>query len=156
MQGVSEPPLPQGLDPGEFNAFLTKWRGEVRERPVIASLRLLTVLNVGFKSVGARHAVPVVAERRAPCTDWPVTHFALPPGEKRGLAMAQSLALEHPCRARFGAANTRVSEKTGDCPKRRARATRFILNPAVPTVLLWGLSFPQSTSCAANQQLRSS
>ena len=34
------------------------------------------MLNVRFKNVGARHAVPEVAERRAPCTDGPLTHFA--------------------------------------------------------------------------------
>ena len=33
-------------------------------RPAITLLRWLTVLNVGFKNVGARHAVPEVAERR--------------------------------------------------------------------------------------------
>ena len=51
----------------------------------MTSLRLLAVLNVGFKNVGARHAVPEGAERRAPPTDEPLTHFAPPPGEKSGL-----------------------------------------------------------------------
>ena len=50
--------------------------GEARHRPAIPSFGLLAVLNVGFKNVGARHAVPEVAERRAPCTDGPLTHFA--------------------------------------------------------------------------------
>ena len=40
---------------------------EARNRPAITALRLLAVLNVGFKNVGARHAVPEVAERRTPC-----------------------------------------------------------------------------------------
>ena len=52
----------------------------------MTSLRLLAVLNAGFKNAGARHAVPEVAERRAPCPDGPLTHFASPPGEKSGLA----------------------------------------------------------------------
>ena len=58
---------------------------EAHHRPVITSLRLLTVLNVGFKNVGARHAVPQGAQRRAPCTDGPLTHFTSLPGEKCGL-----------------------------------------------------------------------
>ena len=36
---------------------------EARNRPAITALRLLAVLNVGFKNVGARHAVPKGAER---------------------------------------------------------------------------------------------
>ena len=51
----------------------------------MTSVRLLAVLNVGFKNVGARHAVPELAERRAPCTGGPLTHFASPPGEKSRL-----------------------------------------------------------------------
>ena len=47
-------------------------------------LRLFAVLNTGFKTVGARHAVPKVAEQRTPCTDTPLAHFASPPGEKNG------------------------------------------------------------------------
>ena len=35
------------------------------DRPARTSFGLLAVLNVGFKNVGARHAVPEVAERRA-------------------------------------------------------------------------------------------
>ena len=50
--------------------------GEARHRPAIPSFGLPAVLNVGFKNVGARHAVPEVAERRAACTDGPLTHFA--------------------------------------------------------------------------------
>ena len=46
--------------------------GEARHRPAIPSFGLLAVLNVGFKNVGARHAVPEVAERRAACTDGPL------------------------------------------------------------------------------------
>ena len=58
---------------------------EAHDRPAITSFGLLAVLNVGFKNVGARHAVPEVAERRAPCTDGSLTHFAAPPGEECGL-----------------------------------------------------------------------
>ena len=46
--------------------------GEARHRPAIPSFGLLAVLNVGFKNVGARPAVPEVAERRAACTDAPL------------------------------------------------------------------------------------
>ncbi len=42
------------------SSTLPTWRSEVRERPAIIALRLLAVLNVGFKNVGARHAVPEV------------------------------------------------------------------------------------------------
>ena len=31
--------------------------------------------------------MPEVAERRAPCTDGPLTHCASPPGEKSGLTV---------------------------------------------------------------------
>ena len=48
---------------------------EVRKKPAITALRLLAVLHTGFKNVGARHAVPEVAERRASCTDGLLTHF---------------------------------------------------------------------------------
>ena len=64
--------------------------GPERPRPVkpaITALRLLAVLNVGFKNVGARHAVPEGAERRAPCTDGLLTHFASPRGEQGGLRL---------------------------------------------------------------------
>ena len=44
----------------------------------MTSFGLLAVLNVGFKNVGARHAVPEGAERRTPPTDEPLTHFASP------------------------------------------------------------------------------
>ena len=56
---------------------------EAHDRPAITSLRLLTVLNVLFKY--ARIVQKRRAERRAPCTDGPLTHFASPPGEKSGL-----------------------------------------------------------------------
>ena len=56
---------------------------EARNRPAITSLRLLAVLNVGFKY--ARIVQKRLAERRAPCTDGPLTHFASPRGEKSGL-----------------------------------------------------------------------
>ena len=45
----------------------------------MASLGLLAVLNVGFKNVGARHAVPEVAE-----PDGLLTHFASPVVGKAG------------------------------------------------------------------------
>ena len=45
----------------------------------MASLGLLAVLNVGFKNVGARHAVPEVAE-----LDGLLTHFASPVVGKAG------------------------------------------------------------------------
>ena len=48
---------------------------EAPNKPAITALLLLAVLNVGFKNVGARHAVPEGAERCAPCTDGPLTHF---------------------------------------------------------------------------------
>ena len=63
---------------------------EARDRPVITAFRLLAVLNVGFKNVGARHAVPAGAERRPPCTGGPLTHFASPRGEKNGLATSST------------------------------------------------------------------
>ena len=53
---------------------------EARNKPAITALRLLAVLNVGsstpalFKKLGT--------ERRAPCTDRLLTHFASPRGEK--------------------------------------------------------------------------
>ena len=63
---------------------------EARDKPANTSLCLLAalnvgfqVLNVGFKNVGARHAVPEVAERRAPRTTR-LPHFASPRGGKAG------------------------------------------------------------------------
>ena len=56
----------------------------------MTSFGLLAVLNVGFKNVGARHAVPEPAEWRVPCTEGPLTHFVSPPREKSGLAAAES------------------------------------------------------------------
>ena len=53
----------------------------------MTSFGLLAVLNVGFKNVGARYAVPEPAERRAPCSGEPLTHFVSPPREKRGLTL---------------------------------------------------------------------
>ena len=57
---------------------------EARDKPANTSLCLLAALNVGFKNVGARHAVPEVAERRAPRTDGLFTHCASPRGGKAG------------------------------------------------------------------------
>ena len=48
----------------------------------ITSLRLLAVLNVGFKY--ARMFTKLGAERHAPCTDGLLAHFAWPRGEKAG------------------------------------------------------------------------
>ena len=47
----------------------------MRARPVITSLRLLAVLNVGFKNVGVGHALPEITGRRAPCTDGLIACF---------------------------------------------------------------------------------
>ena len=52
-------------------------------RPTITSLRLLTVLTVGFKY--ARMFRKLGAERRAPRPDGLLTYFASPRGEKSGL-----------------------------------------------------------------------
>ena len=51
---------------------------EARDKPAITALRLLAVLNVLFSTLPR-------AERRAPCTDGLLTHFASPRGEKSGL-----------------------------------------------------------------------
>ena len=86
---------------------------EARNKPAITALRLLTVLNTGFKNVGARHAVPEVAERRASCTDGLLTHFASPRGEKSGLVVIVNSSSYFPAR------NTR-SARGGDCSQFRA------------------------------------
>ncbi len=52
---------PREIGPAGISHHLTV---EARNRPA-TSLRSLAVLNVGFKNVGARHAVPEGAERRA-------------------------------------------------------------------------------------------
>ena len=70
----------------------------------MTALRLLAVLNVLSRSGAerksllisaapryewpscSRKSTPPLAERRAPCTDVPLTHFAPPRGEKSGLA----------------------------------------------------------------------
>ena len=49
-----------------------------RDRPAIASLRLLAVLDAGSST-------RVLVKRRASRTDGPLAHFASPRGEKSGL-----------------------------------------------------------------------
>ena len=36
------------------------------------------------------YSAPPLDERRAPCTDGPLTHFASPPGEKSGLVFTRA------------------------------------------------------------------
>ena len=68
---------------------------EARHRPAMTALRLLAVLNVLFKYaliIQEMHFTPDYptscgwpvrgAERRAPCTEGPLTHFVSPRGEK--------------------------------------------------------------------------
>ncbi len=58
---------------------------EARDRSAITSLHLLAVLTVLSKY--ASLVKLKVAERRAPRTDAPLTHFVSPRGEKSGLAV---------------------------------------------------------------------
>ena len=81
---------------------------EARHKPAMTALRLLTVLNVLSRSGAERGSLLLLlepkyewlgctrkstpasfkkcgAERRAPCTDGLLTHFASPRGEKSGL-----------------------------------------------------------------------
>ena len=53
-------------DPTRLARLSRQLTVEARDGPAITSFGLLAVLNVGFKDVGARHAVPEGAERRAP------------------------------------------------------------------------------------------
>ena len=72
------------LSPETLACIFRHLTAEAHDRPAITSVRLLAVLNVGFKNVGARHAVPEGVERRAPWADGPLTHFRLATSREAG------------------------------------------------------------------------
>ena len=68
---------------GELTRISHHLTAEARNKPAIPTLRLLAVLNVLFK---------YASERRAPCNDGLLTHFASPRGEESGLSALTILA----------------------------------------------------------------
>ncbi len=85
-QNQGSPPA----SPHRLSALFTVWRGAVRERPAITSLRLLAVANAGCGGDVARNGDTArknecaTSGRRAPRTDGPLTQFASPRCEKSG------------------------------------------------------------------------